>query len=72
MLGLPGAAAGSDRLFFALGAFASSLSWQLLVASAGALLHGRLPARLQVASRLLGSLVVLAFAASLVLAARPS
>jgi arginine exporter protein ArgO len=69
MLGLPAAAAGSDRLFFALGAFGASLSWQLLLATAGALLHGRLPERVQVATRVLGSLVVLAFAAGLVLAA---
>lgn len=69
ILALPVAATSSDRLVFAAGAFAASLSWQWLVALAGALLHGRLDPRFQAATRVLGSLIVLAFAARLVLAA---
>jgi len=50
------------RLVFAIGAFAASLSWQVVLAGIGSLLHGRLPDRLVVASRVIGSFVVLGFA----------
>ncbi|HEX6655301.1 MAG TPA: LysE family transporter [Candidatus Limnocylindria bacterium] len=50
------------RLVFAMGAFAASLSWQVLLASVGSLLHGRLPDRLALATRVIGSFVVLGFA----------
>lgn len=50
------------RLVFAIGAFVASLSWQVLLASIGSLLHGRLPDRVVLASRVIGSFVVLGFA----------
>jgi threonine/homoserine/homoserine lactone efflux protein len=64
ILGLPeiGATAG-DKLAFAAGAFAASLSWQSALAAFGSILHHRLPARLQVAVSIAGNLVILAFAA---------
>jgi arginine exporter protein ArgO len=68
MLGLPAATSGEGRLLFIVGAFGASLSWQLLLAAAGALLHGRLSDRVQAATRALGSLIILAFAARLLLA----
>jgi hypothetical protein len=70
MLGLPAATSAADgRLLFVTGAFAASLSWQWLLAAAGALLHGRLPDWLQAATRALGSVIVLGFAARLLLSA---
>ena len=69
MLGLPLAGGGSEKLLFAAGAFGASLSWQLLLAAASSILHGRLPARLQAATRIVGALIVLGFAARLLLAA---
>ncbi len=69
MLGLPSATGTEGRALFAAGAFGASLSWQLLVAVAGAVLHGRLPARLQAATRVVGSLIVLGVAARLLLLA---
>jgi arginine exporter protein ArgO len=67
MVGLPQATSGDGRLLFVVGAFAASLSWQLLLATTGALLHGRLPDRVQAATRALGSLIILGFAARLVM-----
>jgi len=63
MLGLPeiGDAAG-ERAAFVVGAFAASLSWQLLLAVIGALAQRRLPTRFQVGVGLLGNLVIAAFA----------
>jgi threonine/homoserine/homoserine lactone efflux protein len=69
MLGLPPAAGSEGRLLFVIGAFGASLSWQLLLAASGGLLHGRLPPRLQAATRVLGSIIVVVFAARLLLAA---
>ena len=51
------------RLAFAIGAFAASLSWQVVLASMGSLLHGRLPDNVVLATRVIGSVVVLGFAA---------
>ena len=48
---------------FVLGAVFASTSWQLLLAAVGALLHRRLPWRLQFAVSLLGNLTILVFAA---------
>jgi arginine exporter protein ArgO len=67
MLGLPAASGAEGRLLFVAGAFGASLSWQWLLAAAGALLHGRLPDRVQATTRALGSVIVLAFAARLLL-----
>jgi arginine exporter protein ArgO len=65
ILGLPAAASGDGRVLFVIGAFGASLSWQLLLAFAGSLLHGRLPDRIQALTRALGSVIVLGFAARL-------
>lgn len=69
MLGLPSVGGTEDKLVFAIGAFAASLSWQLLLAGAGWLLHGRLPPRLQAATRVIGSIMILAFAVRIAVAA---
>ncbi len=69
MLGLPPAAGSEGRLLFAAGAFGASLSWQLLLASAGSLLHGRLPPRARAATRIVGALIILSFALRLALTA---
>jgi arginine exporter protein ArgO len=69
MLGLPPAAGSEGRVLFVAGAFAASLSWQLLLAAAGSVLHGRLSPRLQATTRVVGALIVLAFAARLALTA---
>jgi arginine exporter protein ArgO len=63
MLGLPeiGDAAG-ERAAFVIGAFGSSLSWQLLLAGVGAIAHRRLPPRFRVGVSLLGSIVIAIFA----------
>jgi arginine exporter protein ArgO len=63
MLGLPeiGDAAG-ERAAFVVGAFGSSLSWQLLLAGVGAIAHRRLPPRFRVGVSLLGSIVIAIFA----------
>jgi len=62
MLGLPPAAGSEGRVFFVAGAFAASLSWQLVLASAGSLLHGRLPPRARAATRIVGAFIILWFA----------
>jgi threonine/homoserine/homoserine lactone efflux protein len=70
-LGLP-ATAGSgvaQRLAFAAAAFAASLSWQLLLAAIGSLLHGRMPPAAVTVTRVLGALIVLAFAVRIALEA---
>lgn len=64
ILGLPEiGATAAEKLLFAAGAFAASLSWQSALAAFGSLLHHRLPARLQVAVSIGGNFVILAFAA---------
>jgi arginine exporter protein ArgO len=68
MLGLPVATGGEGRLLFVVGALGASLSWQWLLAAAGALLHGRLPDRVQAFTGAVGSVIVLGFAARLLLA----
>jgi threonine/homoserine/homoserine lactone efflux protein len=69
MLGLPVATSAEGRALFVVGAFGASMSWQWLLAIAGSLLHGRLPDRIQAVTRAFGSLMVLAFAARLLLSA---
>jgi threonine/homoserine/homoserine lactone efflux protein len=50
------------RPVFAAGAFAASLSWQLLLAAGGAVGHRRLPARFRVWLSLVGNAVIVGFA----------
>ena len=50
------------RLAFAIGAFAASLSWQVVLALIGSFLHGRLPEGVVRGTRIIGALVVLGFA----------
>jgi threonine/homoserine/homoserine lactone efflux protein len=56
-------AAFPSRAAFVVGAFLSSLSWQEVLALAGALLHGRLTPRLQRITAVISSLIILALAA---------
>lgn len=53
----------ASRAVFAVGAFLASLSWQELLALAGAMLHGRLTPRLQRITAVVSSLIILALAA---------
>ena len=63
ILGLPSVGTEPpERAAFVAGVFLASLSWQLSLASVGALAHRRLPPGLQVAASVGGNLVVLAFA----------
>lgn len=62
-VGLPDIAqdAGS-RLAFAVGAALASLSWQTLLAGVGAALHARITRRIELATTLLSSAILIAFA----------
>jgi threonine/homoserine/homoserine lactone efflux protein len=53
----------ASRAVFAVAAFLASLSWQELLAIAGASLHGRLTPRLQRVTAIVSSLIILALAA---------
>jgi threonine/homoserine/homoserine lactone efflux protein len=53
----------ASRAAFVVGAFLSSLSWQEVLALAGAILHGRLTPRLQRITAVVSSLIILALAA---------
>jgi arginine exporter protein ArgO len=64
VLGLPGIGDGIEgRVVFVVGALLASLAWQSIIAAVGALLHHHASARLRTATSLLGSAIVLAFAA---------
>jgi arginine exporter protein ArgO len=52
-----------EKLAFVVGAFGASLSWQTVIAAAGAALHRRLGPRLRLAVGVTGNAIVLAFAA---------
>jgi len=67
-VGLPQIAqdAGS-RLAFAVGASLSSLSWQTLLAGIGAALHTRLTPRIELATALLSSAILVGFALKIAL-----
>jgi threonine/homoserine/homoserine lactone efflux protein len=52
-----------EKVAFVVAAFAASLSWQTLIAAAGAALHRRLGLRLRLAVGLTGNVIVLVFAA---------
>ena len=53
----------AEKIAFVAGAFIASLSWQTLIAAAGAALHRRLAPRLRLAVGVVGNIIVLAFAA---------
>ena len=64
ILGLGGTGSGAaEKIAFVAGALSASLSWQLLIAAAGAALHRRLAPRLRLAVGVVGNAIVLAFAA---------
>jgi arginine exporter protein ArgO len=69
--GLPAIASASAaaKAAFVLAAGAASLSWQLVLAGAGATLHHRLPPSARVYTALAGNAIVLALAARTALAA---
>lgn len=50
------------RSLFVIGAVLASLSWQTLLAAAGAALHARLTPRIELATTLLSSAILIAFA----------
>jgi len=52
----------ASRAAFVVGAFLSSLSWQELLALAGAMLHGRLTLRLQRITAVVSTVIILALA----------
>ena len=54
-----------ERGAFVAGVFLSSLSWQWLLAIVGSVGHRRLSPRLQVATSVVGNVVILAFAAAI-------
>jgi arginine exporter protein ArgO len=63
-IALPGVSADlAARAAFVVGAFLASLSWQEVLAIAGAMLHGRLTPRLQRTTAVVSSLIILALAA---------
>lgn len=62
-VGLPEIAQDAGaRLAFAVGAALASLSWQTLLAAIGAALHARLTPRLELATAVLSSTILVAFA----------
>lgn len=68
VLGLPGIGDGIEgRVVFVVGALLASLAWQSLIAGVGALLHHHASVRLRATTSLLGSAIVLAFAARIAL-----
>jgi threonine/homoserine/homoserine lactone efflux protein len=69
--GLPAVASApaEAKLVFVLAAGAASLSWQLVLAGAGAALHRRLPASARLYTALAGNALVLALALHMALAA---
>jgi len=68
VLGLPGIGDGiAGRAVFVAGALLSSLAWQSLLAGVGATLHHHASGRLRTVTSLLGSAIVLAFAARILL-----
>ena len=53
----------AEKMAFVVGAFIASLSWQTLIAAAGAALHRRLGPPMRLAVGVTGNVIVLAFAA---------
>lgn len=63
-IGLPELASDlTARALFVAGAALASLSWQSVLAATGASLRGRVPERFEVATSILGTLIMLGFAA---------
>ena len=68
VLALPEVSADlATRAAFVVGAFLASLSWQEVLALAGAMLHGRLTLRLQRITAVISSIIILALAARIAL-----
>jgi threonine/homoserine/homoserine lactone efflux protein len=68
VLGLPAIGAGEGgRVVFVIAAFVASLSWQLLLAAFGAVVHHRLPPVAATVTSLVGNCIVLVFAAGIAL-----
>ncbi len=64
IVGLPAAGLASgaaERLVFVAGVYIASASWQLILAAVAGILHHRADARVQVATAVLGNLIVLGF-----------
>jgi threonine/homoserine/homoserine lactone efflux protein len=57
----------ASRTAFVVGAFLASLSWQEVLAIAGAMLHGRLSPQLQRITAIVSSIIILALAARILL-----
>lgn len=63
ILGRPSLSASpAERAAFVVGAFVASLSWQLVLATIGAVAHHRLPPRFQLAISVFGNVLILALA----------
>jgi arginine exporter protein ArgO len=68
VLGLPAIGSGApDRIAFVVAAFLASLSWQLVIAAFGAVVHHRLPAGAATVTSIVGNIIVLLFAAGIAL-----
>jgi arginine exporter protein ArgO len=68
VLGLPAIGSGApDRIVFVVAAFLASLSWQLVIAAFGAVVHHRLPPGAATVTSIVGNLIVLLFAAGIAL-----
>ena len=68
VLALPEVSADlATRAAFVVGAFLASLSWQEVLALAGAMLHGRLTPRLQRITAVISSIIILALASRIAL-----
>jgi arginine exporter protein ArgO len=68
VLALPEVSADlATRAAFVVGAFLASLSWQEVLALAGAMLHGRLTPPLQRITAVISSIIILALAARIAL-----
>ena len=66
ILGLPSVGSGSgEKLAFVLGAALASLAWQLLISTAGSLLHHRVSVRAMAVLSLVGYGIVLLIAANI-------
>lgn len=66
ILGLPSVGSGSaEKLAFVLGAALASLAWQLLISTAGSLLHHRVSVRATAALSMVGYGIVLLIAANI-------
>ena len=66
ILGLPAVGSGwAEKVVFVVAAGAASLAWQLLIATAGSLLHHRVSARAMTALSLVGYGIVLVIAANI-------